>query len=316
MDYRKQTDKGERFMSYSNFKKALEEAKSLRAYEHGKGMSREIIEKAEQVLGVKFSKQIYEYLHEYGYIQFYRFELQGIFDENFTERGIVRDTLERRSNKYLPPLPPKWVQILDTCSDGGCVYLDFEHINNEGEPRVILGGHEGANEYYIIKEEGEDFGNFLLKAVRLEHEFNIYDLLNEEMSSQCINKAEMLLWEKAEFNPFIMWKLKNGENIILECCNKKIDEINPMLLEINKNERDKFQMVAITQKGVYKDGRKTIHIHAEHEEGLAIDVIVPYIAKNIFGIKYVEMQKIGERLIDQAKCLFWKNKPVKFTRKK
>ena len=143
-------------MSYSNFKKALEEAKSLRAYRHGKGISREIIEKAEQVLEVKFSKQIYEYLHEYGYIQFCGFELQGIFDENFTERGIVSDTLERRNHEYLPPLPPKWVQILDTCSDGECVYLDFEHINNEGEPRVILGGHEGANEYYIIKEEGVD----------------------------------------------------------------------------------------------------------------------------------------------------------------
>ena len=311
MGYKKQTDKGEIFMSYSNFKKALEEAKSLRAYRHGKGVNREIIEKAEQALGVKFSKQIYEYLHEYGYIQLYGFELQGIFDENFTERGIVSDTLERRNHEYLPPLPPKWVQILDTCSDGGCVYLDFEHINNEGEPRVILGGYGVENEYYEIQEEGEDFGDYLLKEVRLEREEEIDSVMEWEIANECIKRAKKNVLLKKEFNPFIMWKLKNGENVIIECNNKKIDEINPILIEICKNEIDKLQIIAITKKEKYNEQREAIDVHVEHEEGIAIDVKLQYgMKRGIYGIygRYREMVKTKKYISDESECLFWKNK--------
>lgn len=292
-------------MSYSNFKKALEEAKNLNEYEHGKGVSKEIIEQAEQALGIKFSRQLYEYLNIYGYIGFFGFDLDGIHDENFTDHGLVGETLDDRKNMNLPP---KWVQIHNTCVDGECVYLDFEHLNSDGEPRAILGGYEGSDEYYVIEEEGEDFGDFLLKEVKLGHVRDINRLLSEEMVQSYLDRAKYWLERHRPFNPFVMWVLKDGTNIVVECSNKKTEEIYETLIEVTKNEVDKLKCFAICKEDE-QDGRKIMKIHAEHEEGLSIETNASYIIKYGLFKNSIEID-IAKTIAKEAEYLVWKKSDI------
>lgn len=141
-------------MSYDNYKKGVEIAKELsRYFIKGGDVSKERIEEMEEKLNIKLSNQVYDYLHNYGYI--------GLI---YNDKQILKYTLKNREEWKLPL---KWIEIYNYYDDGAYVYLDYDNINEEGEPRVILAEYNG-DRYQMLEVLGEDFGDFLLEEAKIQ----------------------------------------------------------------------------------------------------------------------------------------------------
>ena len=104
-------------MSYDNYKKGVEIAKELsRYFIKGGDVSKERIEELEEKLNIKLSNQVYDYLHNYGYI--------GLI---YNDKQILKYTLKNREEWKLPL---KWIEIYNYYDDGAYVYLDYDNIND------------------------------------------------------------------------------------------------------------------------------------------------------------------------------------------
>lgn len=151
-------------MSYSNFQKAIELAKKCQYYKTAGHQTEELISKVEDVYGFKISPQHYEYFIKYGYMMFFGTELYGIYKDVFDgiyAGNAVIATLQDREEFNLPK---EWIPIFDY--DDGCIaYLDYEHLNSDNEPRVILGIYTGK-EYEVTDVIADDLGDFLLELVQ------------------------------------------------------------------------------------------------------------------------------------------------------
>lgn len=150
-------------MSYDNFKKALKMAKECEEYDVGKGTSDDIIKIAQEKLGIVFSKQLYNYLKKYSYLEFYGSEFYGILTSDFSgipEGSIVESAIYNRNNYKLPL---KWIPIYNF-GDGYKAYLDYENKNTYDEPRVILAIYN-EDEFVVTEKLAEDLGDFLLQVV-------------------------------------------------------------------------------------------------------------------------------------------------------
>jgi len=150
-------------MSYQNFEKALELAKQCRFYTIRGGRSNEVITKAEELFGIKFSKQNYEFYKRLGYLSFFGNEFFGICKDDFSGEHAgcaIEATLQDR--KCLN-LPSKWLTLY-FFDDGYYGYLDYSQLNEDGEPPVIMAINNGK-EYVKVDKVAEDFGDFLLDLV-------------------------------------------------------------------------------------------------------------------------------------------------------
>lgn len=153
-------------MSYKIYEKALKRAKKCEDYDCGSKHPSATIEKAEMLLNLRLSPQVKDYLSRFGYIEFFGVELYGIIDEKFSldkntfEGCMIEWTVNERENNNLNP---NWV-ALKFEDDGEMVFLDFENINDEGEPRVIIAVDEGEG-YTFEDEIAEDFGEYLSELV-------------------------------------------------------------------------------------------------------------------------------------------------------
>lgn len=150
-------------MSYINFEKATELAKQCKNYRTAGRQTEDLIKKVEESYGFKISPQHHEYFEKYGYIMFFATEIYGIYNEVYDgvyAGNAVIATLQDREEYNLPK---KWIPIFDY-SDGYIAYLDYENVNLENEPRVILGIFTGE-QYDIVEIIAEDFGDFLLELV-------------------------------------------------------------------------------------------------------------------------------------------------------
>lgn len=150
-------------MSYDNFKKAIQLAPKCNNYAHGIPQKESVVNLAENLLHVKFSKQLHEYLTRFGYIEFFGHEIYGIIKEDFSaipEGSIVECTLYERIKYNLPEnLIP--IFFLD---DGNKAYIDFSVINYDGEPMIVSAFFNGTK-YVVTENLFEDFGDFLLSMV-------------------------------------------------------------------------------------------------------------------------------------------------------
>lgn len=151
-------------MSYQNFKMAMDLAKRCKFYKISGGKSEEEIVNAEQILGIKFSKQCVEFYREYGYLSFFGNEFFGI-DVNdksgILEGNSVAYTLNDRK---MLNLPKEWIPFYNF-GNGYMAYFDYSSLNFDGEPQIIASCHNGRN-CEKAKVLSEDFGDFVLQMVQ------------------------------------------------------------------------------------------------------------------------------------------------------
>lgn len=155
-------------MSYQNYKEAMELAPKCKFYTTAGGKSQEEIEKSEELLGIKFSKQCREFYEQYGYLSFFGNEIFGIDpddDSGELEGNSVAYALNDREEYGLPD---EWIPIYNF-DDGFMAYLDYSSLNDEGEPCVIAAEYNGS-EYQAEETIAEDFGEFVLQLVKQELE--------------------------------------------------------------------------------------------------------------------------------------------------
>ncbi|MCL2474555.1 MAG: SMI1/KNR4 family protein [Chloroflexi bacterium] len=150
-------------MSYQNFEKALELAKQCEFYMVKGERSGEVVAKAEELVGFKFSKQNFEFFKKTGYLSFSGNEFYGICKDDFSGSYTgcsVEATLQDRKEYNLPP---QWLTIY-FFDDGYMGYLDYGQLNEDGEPPVIMAIYNG-DEYVVTEKVAEDLGDFILQLV-------------------------------------------------------------------------------------------------------------------------------------------------------
>ena len=150
-------------MSYQNFEMALELAKKCKYYTVRGERANEIVAKAEELLGLKFSKQNYEYFKKLGYLSFFGNEFFGICKDDFsgTHAGCaIEATLQDRKILHLPM---SWLTLY-FFDDGYYGYLDYSQLNEYGEPPVIMAIYNGEK-HIVVEKVSDDFGDFLLGLV-------------------------------------------------------------------------------------------------------------------------------------------------------
>ena len=314
-------------MSYANFKEAMELAKKCDFYETGKGISDEIIKKAEEELGIAFSRELYEYLREYSYMEFSGCEFYGITTEDFSEiycGSIIEATISDRKEYGLPL---KWIPIL-YLDDGYTAYLDYDNLNSEGEPRVIEGIYMGNNYYEMTAILAEDFGDYILQIAKEELPWREMASLEaqeqvDQVLEESIKMVKQYLNENQEFCPFAIGMLENGElslidmqeekkqlTIILDKIsdfifgkNIKKDNYEAMMLNLIKHVKEnteKYIVVSIVML-TRMVNKYDIKILVEHREGVIIDERIPYEINGWFK-KYVEL---GEKSVYRKDKFIW-----------
>ena len=150
-------------MSYQNYERAMELAKSKAFYTTAGGKSEIDIAKAEEMLGVKFSKQYRDFNSKYAYLSFWGNEIFGIDPDNMDELegNSLAYALNDREEYGLP------YYLVPICNfDDGCMaYLNYSSLNNDGEPCVVAAVYNGS-EFEIMESLAEDFGDFVLHLVK------------------------------------------------------------------------------------------------------------------------------------------------------
>lgn len=148
-------------MSYQNYKEAMELAPKCKFYTTVGGRSEAEISKAEEMLGIKFSRQCREFYTDYGYLSFFGNEIFGIEpDSDELEGNSVAYALNDRAEYGLPV---EWIPLY-SFDDGYMAYLDYSSLNADGEPCVIVAFYDGS-EYQVEETIAEDFGEFVLRLV-------------------------------------------------------------------------------------------------------------------------------------------------------
>lgn len=151
-------------MSYRNYSKALKIISNFDEYDSGNGVSEQCIMNAEKILGINFSKQIRNYLTNYGYIEFFGVELYGIIDEEISydsvEGCMVEWSVVQRKKSGLNH---SWLPIKFD-DDGFMSFFDFSNLNEENEPSVISAVL--TDNGWTVKEKlADDFGDYLLYLI-------------------------------------------------------------------------------------------------------------------------------------------------------
>ncbi|NFP90977.1 SMI1/KNR4 family protein [Clostridium sporogenes] len=155
-------------MSYVNYQKAVEIMNKNKGKCHFIGQRSEaLIEKAEEVLGITFSKIYKEFLINYGAGNYDSEEILGVIDDDFEESSVPDGIWYTLTEREEVDLPKNLVVIYETGSDE-IFCLDFNGLNQENEPPVVsyLPGEDNKNQKY--EKIADDFGDFLLQLVNAE----------------------------------------------------------------------------------------------------------------------------------------------------
>ena len=151
-------------MSYSNLIRSLDEMEQCEGFDCGHPYDISVISKAEAILNYRFSKQLTHYLSKYGYIGFFGVELYGITKSDFSnevlEGNMVEWTLHERIVSRLDNL---WIPIRFE-DDGYMAFMDYNTLNSEGEPRIIL-SHDTDAGYIFDQVLADDLGDYLFALV-------------------------------------------------------------------------------------------------------------------------------------------------------
>ncbi|APM39146.1 SMI1/KNR4 family protein [Clostridium kluyveri] len=155
-------------MSYVNYQKAVEIMSKNKEKCHFIGeRSEELIEKAEDALGIKFSRIYKEFLIKYGAGNYGAEEILGVIDDDFEESSVPDGIWYTLTEREEVDLPMNLVVIYETGGDE-LFCLDFNNLNEEKEPVVVayIPGEDNKNQKY--EKIADDFGDFLLQLVNIE----------------------------------------------------------------------------------------------------------------------------------------------------
>lgn len=155
-------------MSYKDLEQALLLAPKCKFFRTVGGKNSDEIKKSEELLGINFSRQCKEFYTKFGYLAFYGTEIFGIFpysNSGNLEGNSVAYALNDRKEFGLPD---KWIPIYNF-NDGSMAYLDYQNLNSDNEPQVIIGEYNGE-EFVLLDVIAEDFGEFLLSLIKEELE--------------------------------------------------------------------------------------------------------------------------------------------------
>ncbi len=157
-------------MSYNDFLKAMELAPQCKFFRTAGGKSVEEINKAEELLGAKFSKQCREFYEKFGYLSFDGNEIFGVDckESDVLEGNSVAYALNDRKEYNLKN---EWIPFYNY-GDGALAFFDYTTINADGEPRIILAEYTG-DEYEMLEEVAEDFGVFLWDLVESSEKIQV-----------------------------------------------------------------------------------------------------------------------------------------------
>jgi len=151
-------------MSYQDFNDAMTLAPKCRFFTTAGGKTKEAIQKSEEILEIKFSKQCSQFYEKFGYLSFYGNEIFGIDPDDTSEILEGNSVAYAINDRKEFNLPKDWVPIYNF-QDGNMAYLDYSSLNIEREPRVIMAFYNGRR-YEINEYLAEDFGEFLIKLIR------------------------------------------------------------------------------------------------------------------------------------------------------
>lgn len=131
------------------------------------GATRDTIEKAQSILGVKFPEDYKLYLTEFGALTFGSIEIYGVFREDFENSGIP-DTVWATLNERELVNMPNHLTVLYNSGMGELYCMNFKILNNENEPKITSyypGFSEEAQNNEVLFDS---FGSFLLDMVTEE----------------------------------------------------------------------------------------------------------------------------------------------------
>lgn len=160
-----------------------------------------LIQKAEKIIGKKFSKMYYHFLINYGAGYFGALEVFGVISEGIVKStnatDAVKCTLINRSENQLPD---NYLVIYDM-GDEELICLDFNRLNSNNEPTVVsiyLDIDYSKQPFEFI---ADDFGDYLLKNVEAEVvDFNSTIEVTIDVSKIKTDKElHLLLKDKLDF---------------------------------------------------------------------------------------------------------------------
>lgn len=145
-------------MSYENFEKALELAKTLPDYEIYDCCSDKAMDELEDYLGFNLSKQHYELLRK-GCLSYPGNDIVSNFENSHTTGMDIIGFLEI-DKKYGLQVDKGFVPILDEGEWEN--FLNYNKLTKDGEPTVVY-AMPSPDEFIIFEQTNQDLGDFLLE---------------------------------------------------------------------------------------------------------------------------------------------------------
>jgi len=131
------------------------------------GHTSELINLAEEKLGLKFTGLYSDYLQTFGAGNFGAQEIYGIISADFENSSVPDAIWYTLTERQESNLPSNLLVIYDTGSDE-IFCLDFNQLDDNREPKVVsfVPGVELESQTYEII--ANDFGDFLVDLVKQE----------------------------------------------------------------------------------------------------------------------------------------------------
>ncbi|MDE6658940.1 MAG: hypothetical protein K2K01_02340 [Eubacterium sp.] len=145
-------------MSYENFEKALELAKTLPDYTIYDCCSDKTMDELEDYLGFELSKQHYELLRK-GCLSYPGNFIVSNFKDSHTSGMDIIGHLEI-NKKYGLKVDAKFVPFID--EDEWRNYLNYNKLTPDGEPTVVY-AMPSPDGFIIFEQTNQDLGDFLLE---------------------------------------------------------------------------------------------------------------------------------------------------------
>ena len=158
-------------MSLKNYNRALEIINENRECFLSVGeRSKELVLKAEDALGFRLSNQYKDFVLKFGAANFGAEEFYGLIDDDFEDSSTPDTVWMTLSERQESGLPENLLIVYHTGSEE-MFCLDFNNLNNDGEPKVVSFLIGVDAEYQTYKVIANDFGDFLLDMINQELDF-------------------------------------------------------------------------------------------------------------------------------------------------